>query len=42
MGDNVGENSVALAKIMLKQRRAKHVRDPGLGQQSCQLNQLLL
>lgn len=42
MGNNRDENSVALAKVMLKQPRAKHVRDPGLGQQSCQLNQLLL
>lgn len=35
------ENSVALAKAMLKHPGAKHVREPGLGQQNCQPNQLL-
>lgn len=41
MGDNMDENSLALAKVILKYPRAKHVREAGLGQQSCQPSQLL-
>ena len=35
------ENSLVLAKAMLKHPTVKHVREPGLGQQNCQPNQLL-